>query len=98
MRIAAIIVIVLVLSVAVKAQQPERQMQKPAAVVQNNGAVVHKPAAVTFKPAAPRQMVPLGSQPVSANGKQKPVPASPGNNQERRMVPLDPNTVVKKSN
>ena len=97
MRIAAIIISVLFLSLAAKAQQPERQMQKPGAVVQNNGAVVKKPTAITFTPTAPRQMAPLGSQPASTNGKQ-PVAVLPANNQSRRMVPLNPNTVVKNSN
>ena len=97
MRLIAIFSMLLI-STGIFAQQQERKLQRPDELQQKqpgSNTVTHVAPATS---SAPRQMIPLGSEPVHAKpgATATPVQTTPG--PERKMVPLNPDKPVQKNN
>jgi hypothetical protein len=95
MRTIIIITGLFFLSFATYAQQ-ERQMQKSDQTTLASGTI-KKPVNVQFTSSEPRQMVTMGSKPVTNNGKPT-ATQTVANSPDRKMTPLNPNAVVKRKN
>ena len=97
MRLVAIFIMLLI-TTSIFAQQQERKLQRPDEMQQrqpgSNSAARVQPAA----PSAPRQMIPLGDQPVHAKPGTATTPANTTPGHERKMVPLNPDKPVQKNN
>ncbi len=95
MRVIAILISTLFLSVACNAQQA-RQMQKTGTAAQGNTTSTVNSANTTSASAAPRQMMPVSGKPVkTTSALATPVPAD---SKPREMTPVKGQQVMRSKN
>ena len=88
----------LLMSSAAFAQQQERKMQRPDEFQQKQPGSNSSAHVAPAPASAPRQMIPLGDQPVHAKPGATATPVQTAPRPERKMVPLNPDKPVQKNN